>query len=149
MANSKHRAIGSYIAALMNASTALAGGFIFENRDYSLPTDRSAQLHVNVSASMPLDPGMAGISSPIDYETTIELTVLTRRADGVEASAAADAIWTDAYARVMADRTLGGLVWALDPGEMNSEPDEADTSLTRLTWLIKVSHRTDATSIST
>jgi hypothetical protein len=148
MANSKHHAIGSYIAALMTAAPALAGGFVFENRDYALPTDRAAQLHVNVRNSPPMEP-LAGVDSPIDWETTIEFTVLARRADGVEASAAADAIWTDVYGRVMADRGLGGLAWGFEPGEMNSEPDEADTSLTRLTWLIKVSHRTDATSIST
>lgn len=147
MSTSKHLGLRVAIAGLLTAGPALAGGYVFQNRDYTLPTGRDAQVHVNLEKSDPIDIHL-GLDAPRDWESTVAIVVLARRSGSVEAADAADAIWTDAYARLAADQTLGGQVWDMLPGEMDTEPDEADTSITRLTWRLTLRHRTTNQTIS-
>jgi hypothetical protein len=147
MATSKHIEIRAAVAALFLAGTPLAGGNVLQNRDFALAGDVAKQLHVNLAGSTPEDsPVYAG--RPRDWSTEIELVVLARADGGSQAHDVADAIWVDAYGRLMANQTLGGLVMGVDPGEMTVDPDEADTSLCRLTWRFTCKHRTTNDSIS-
>lgn len=147
MANSKHLALRSAIAALMTAGTPLAGGNVLENRAFKLATGLASQLHVNFEGSETLAL-LLGLDAPQDWESTFELRILTRKSGGMEAGDCADAIWTDAYARLMADQTLGGLAWELTPGEMSIDTAEGDTSVSELTWRFTVKHRTTNNTIT-
>lgn len=116
-------------------------GGIHEDREFNLPVDKTAQVHVNFRMSQPLG-DMIYTSHPRDWRTEIEMVFLTRKSGAVEAADAADALWVQAYGLVMADQTLGGLAWEMLPGEASNVPDEADTSVCRLTWTLIVHHRT-------
>jgi hypothetical protein len=54
----------------------------------------------------------------------------------------ADAVWVDAWAIVMADQSLGGLVQAIDLAPVLRDRDEADTDVHCITWQFTVMHRT-------
>lgn len=147
MAQSKQVALRAAVAALLLAGTPLASGNVLQNRNYVLPQGVAAQIHVDATGSEFLELHL-GNDSPRDWDTEIELRILARKSASVEASDVADALWVDAYGRVLADPTLGGLVWQLEPGDMTSDPDEADTSVCRLIWRFTVKHRTTNNSIS-
>jgi hypothetical protein len=141
MANSAQQQIVAAVAALFNVATALAGGRVFQNRDFSLANGIASQVHVNYGGSAPMYLHM-GTDSPQDHDTEIEVVILTRKVSGgSEAPVAGDEIFTEAYARVMADQSLGSRVWQLTDGEKDNEP-EADTSVNRITWRFNVKHRT-------
>jgi hypothetical protein len=140
MAQSRQLQLRAAVAALL-AGLSVDGG-VHQDREFALPTDKVAQLHVNFSLSQPLSPDLVFTSHPRDWRTEIELVILARKSGAVEAADAADALWVDAYAAVMADQTLGGLAWEMLPGEASNAPDQADTSVCRLTWTVIVHHRT-------
>jgi hypothetical protein len=146
MAQSQQAAIRAAVAALMHAGTPLCGGRIHENRAFQLPQGAAAQLHVNYRQSDPERIAFGG--NPIDWTTEIELVIKTRAVGGVTAEDAADAIWVDAFARLMADQSLGGLVSDLQPGTAAAEDDQADTGTCRLTWSFTVQHRTEQNSLA-
>jgi hypothetical protein len=142
MSSSKHVQIRACAAALIAAIESPPDGGVLQNRDFALATGVTSQIHVNFRGTDPLadDPVFTG--APRDWATDLELVIIARKDGSVEASDVADALWVDAYAAVMADQTLGGLAWEIDPGRVDVEDGEADTSLCRLTCLLKVKHRT-------
>lgn len=146
MATSKHLAIRAAVAALFAAAPALAGGRIFQNREYTLATGIDSQIHVNRVDSDPNVDVLFG--APIDWQTQIEAVVKARRSGATEAEDVADAIWTDAYARLMADQGLGGLAMQVTQGAVSFGQDEADTDVAEITWRFAVMHRTDSNLIS-
>lgn len=143
---SKHRSVRVAVAALLSANPSLAEGRIFENRNYRLPSGVESQVHVNYVQSEPQRAAING--APIDWDTAIEITVKARANDVLSAEDIADEIWTAAYARVMADQTLGGTVASIDPGVVTVDDDEADTGTCKLTWSILVRHETSNNSIA-
>ena len=146
MAISKHLAIRVAVAALFAAPVALAGGRIFQNRDYTLPEGVASQLHVNRAESTPEAIVLTG--APVDWQTELVVVIKARKAAGIDAEDVADEIWTAAFARLMADQTLGGTVSLLTPGVAVFDEDEADTDVARLSWRFAVTHRTDSNIIS-
>lgn len=68
------------------------------------------------------EPGIVSIPFT-DYVLTVSVDILI---SGSPLSALADPIRVDAHARLMADRTLGGLTHSIDPGpsEWKGEPGE-------------------------
>jgi hypothetical protein len=146
MVYSQHRAVRTAVAALLSAGPALAEGRIFENRNYRLPTGVESQVHVNYAQSEPQRAAILG--APIDWDTSIEITVKARANTVLTAEDVADEIWTAAYARVMADQTLGGTVASIDPGVVTVQDDEADTGTCKLTWELLVRHETSNDSIA-
>jgi hypothetical protein len=68
------------------------------------------------------EPGQVSVPFT-DYTLTIAVDILI---SGSPLSALADPIRVDAHARLMADRTLGGLTHSIDPGpsEWKGEPGE-------------------------
>lgn len=142
MPQSKHLQTRDAVAAAIAAARPALDGGVHTNRNFLLATGVMAQVHVNLAGSDPQgdDPVITG--APRDWSTDLEVVILTRKDNGVEAADAADAIWVDAYAAVMADQSLGGLAWELVPGRVDVESEEADTSVCRLTWNLAVHHRT-------
>jgi hypothetical protein len=144
---SLHLGIRDAVAALYQAGTALADGRIFENREFALATGVPSHLQVFRVDSDPQRVLLGG-TAPIDWITTVR-TVIKARADaGVSAEVAADAIAVQAYARVMADQTLGGLAEQLEPGKFEWDQDEADTDVSKVTWDVHVRHSSFADTIS-
>lgn len=138
MTASMHLQIRDRVAA---ALTAPDGG-VHTNRNFLLATGIDTQIHVNFRSSDPLGDSEIYTGAPRDWATDLEIVVLTRKTQGVEASDAADAQWVAIYGAVMADQTLGGLAWEVLPGHVELEDAEADTSVCRLTWTLTVHHRT-------
>lgn len=147
MAVSAQLAICNAVAALFAVAPALADGQIHNTRDFSLATGVARQINVNFASSDPSD-AVIYTGNPRDWTTEIELVIQARKIGSDEAPVVADALWVEAYARVMADQSLGGLVNKLDPGGAQVDPGQADTSLCRLIWRISCEHRTSNDSIS-
>lgn len=148
MATTKHLAIRDAVAALYAAATALAGGRIYENRDYPLQQDVASHIQVYRVESVP-ERNLLAPTAPIDWTTRIRTVIKTRKSGATSAETAADTLAEACYARVMADQTLGNnLVQLLDPGPFVWEQDEADTSVVMVSWDITVLHRTEANSIA-
>jgi hypothetical protein len=146
MATSKHLAIRAAVAALFAAAPALAGNRIFPNREYALPAGVDSQIHVNRVDADPEGEILTG--APIDWVTQLEVVIKARKVNTTDAEDVADEIWTAAYARLMADQTLGGLVGLLTQGQVSFDQDEADTDVAVITWRFTVTHRTANNSIA-
>ncbi|KQT10967.1 hypothetical protein [Ramlibacter sp. Leaf400] len=146
MATSKHLAIRAAVAALFAAGTPVSA-HVFQNRGFSLAQGLASQVHVNFDGGAPAEDEVYQ-NHPIDWESRFELRFLARAGGGLEAHDVADALWTDAYARIMADRKLGGLVWDLTPADVDVDTDEADTSVAVVIWRFTCKHRTTDNSIS-
>lgn len=146
MANSSQRAIRAAVAGLFTAGTALAGGRVYQNRVFSLAAGVNSQVHVNYVDSVPERAAIFG--APIEWTTQIEVVIKARRSGGASAEDRADEIWVDAYSRVMAAQSLGGLASGLDPGPASVGDDELDTDTCRLTWALSVRHSTANNSIA-
>lgn len=145
MSNSKHLQLR---AAVATALAGVAEGRVYQNRSFTLATGVESQVHVNFRQADP-DKEVMYASHPVDWTTTIEVVILTRKIADQEAADAADAIWVDAFAAVMADQTLGGKADYLEPGTAIVDDGEGETSTARLTWSLTARHRTDSNSVST
>jgi hypothetical protein len=147
MTASLHLGIRDAVAALYQAATALAGNRIHENRNFPLAEGVASQIQVFRLQSVP-ERLLLGPTAPIDWVTDIR-TVIKARTDGAtSAEAAADAIAVAAYARVMADQTLGGLCEQIEPGTFEWDQAEADSNVVQVSWDIQVRHRSYTNAIS-
>ena len=140
MATSQHLAVRDAVAALLQAAPALAGGRVFENRDYKLAADAASGVWVFRDDSIPARGPIMG--SPIDWTTRVRVVVKARTTGGVTAETAADALATEAYARVMAAPQLGGLASDLEAGQITWQQDEIETSVAMCELEFFVQHRT-------
>lgn len=137
MSQSKHQAIVAAVATILEALSAVP---VVEGRDIPLDATTPAQVNVFLGDSTPATTTLTG--APIDWTTQISVQVKARATSTASAEAAAAAVWVDAWALVMADTSLGGLVAGLDPAPVLRDRDEADTDLHCITWQFTVMHRT-------
>ena len=140
MANSQHLAVRDAVAALLQAAPALAGGRVFENRDYKLAADAASGVWVFRDDSTPARGPL--MVSPIDWTTRVRVVVKARTSGGVSAETAADALATEAYGRVMAQPQLGSLASDLEAGQIVWQQDEIETSVAMCELEFFVQHRT-------
>lgn len=140
MATSQHLAVRDAVASLLQAAPALAGGRVFENRDYKLATDAASGVWVYRDDSTPARGPM--MFSPIDWTTRVRVVIKARTSGGVSAETAADTLATEAYARVMGAPQLGGLASDLEAGQMLWQQDEIETSVAVCELEFFVQHRT-------
>ena len=140
MATSQHLAVRDAVAALLQAAPALAGGRVFENRDYKLAADAASGVWVFRDDSTPARGPL--MVSPIDWTTRVRVVVKARTSGGVSAETAADALATEAYARVMAQPQLGSLASDLEAGQIVWQQDEIETSVAMCELEFFVQHRT-------
>jgi hypothetical protein len=141
VATTKHLGIRDAVAALFAAGTALAGGRIHENRDLPLPQDVASQIQVYRDRSTP-GRDLVGGTAPIDWTTEVRVIVKARKSGATSAELVADDIVSNCFARVMADQTLGGLCFLLDPGEITWDQDEADSTVVVAAMQLQIVHRT-------
>lgn len=144
MATSAHLAIRDAVAALFTAAPAMAP--VYENRGYPLATGVPAQVQVYRNEAVPAADFLTG--HPIDWQTELSVVFKARRVPGTGAEAAADALFTEGWARVMANQQLGGLAQQLTAGPVSFDQDEADTEVVAITWRLTVTHRTQANVIT-
>lgn len=147
MPQSQQQGLCAAVAALLLVSPAVASGHVDEDRSLALANGVDEQVEVNLAGSVPPPADQQLVGSPLDWSTTIEITVKTRRTTEGSAAVRADAIWTEIYARVMADPSLSGRAQMCTPGEMQADPDEGDTDVCRLIWRVTYEHRTTHNSI--
>jgi hypothetical protein len=138
----KHLGIRDAVAALYAAGTPLADGRIIENRDLTLPDGVASQIQIYRIESTP-DRPILGSSAPVDWTTEIETVVKARKSGATSAEVVAENIVAACYARVMADQTLGGLCWLIDPGPIAWDQDEAATNVVVARWRFAVRHTTE------
>lgn len=146
MATSQHMAVRAAIAELFAVEPALADGGIFENDDVAMPVDKSQQIHVDRVTSDPFEGPITG--SPIDWDTEIDLTFKARKGNDLRADVVCDQLWTDAFARLMANQQLGGLAQQIKPGAVEFDQDRTDGNVAEIKQRITVVHRTTSNSIS-
>ena len=85
------------------------------------------------------EPGVVSIPFT-DYTLTVAVDILI---SGSPLSALADPIRVDAHARLMADRTLGGLTHSLDPGPTEWRGEPGEIGILSLSYRIPFRTRTE------
>lgn len=128
------------------ATPPLADGNVVANRRRPMAAAVDRQIFVYLQDSLPARGAIRG--APVDWRTTIRVECLARDSGPVDADVAADAMAVEVYARVLADPSLGGLAFDLEPSAMGCTGDEADTSLSATQFLFTVSHTTSENTIA-
>lgn len=130
------------VVAQLLQSPALAGGRVVANRRRPVPENAPTQIFVYLEQSQATPAATSG-DTRIDWQTQIRVECLARAVTGTSADDAADALAAAAYARLMGNATLGGVL--LDPLEqtaMGWAEDEADGQLSGVQLLLTAKHRT-------
>jgi hypothetical protein len=146
MTQTLHLSIRDAVAALYQAGTPLCPR-ILENREISLPVGVESQVQVYRTLSDPERGPIQG--SPVDWTTQIRTVIKARKTANGSAETIADAMHADAYARLMADQTLGGEVMDCVPGPIAWEQDAIDPDVAQVTFDVNYLHRTTANSLTT
>lgn len=146
MATSQHLAVRDAVAALLQAAPALAGGRVYENRDYKLAADAASAVWVYRDDSTPARGPM--MVSPIDWTTRVRVVVKARSTGGVMAETAADSLATEAYARIMAATQISGQTSDVEAGQITWQQDEIETSVAMCELEFFVQHRTTSNTLT-
>lgn len=139
MASTLHIGIRDAVAALFTATTALAGGRVYKNREFVLIKDMESAIWVNRRTSNPTRRTVAGT---MDWETEIHVQIRTRKGASATAEAIADDLSANVYARLMGATNLGGLAIDVTQGPIDWSQDEADTAVCVCDMTFIVQHRT-------
>lgn len=142
-----HDAVVDAMLRALREPLAVADGPIDEDIDSgALPEDVQECINLFIEGS---DPGRVVMRGhPVEWTTTVVVEHYAR-ADGrgqhgASAGRRSRALFARAYARLMADPSLGGLCTDLLPPEVRSDKDLQDTRLGCLIATYRVQHRTQA-----
>jgi hypothetical protein len=131
------------VVAQLLQSPALAGGRVVANRHRPVPAEAPTQIFVYLEQSQATPAATSG-DNRIDWQTQIRVECLARAVTGTSADDAADTLAAAAYARLMGNANLGGvLLDPLDITAMGWAEDEADGQLSGVQILLTARHRTD------
>lgn len=144
MTATAHMAVRDALIGALLAATPLAGGRVVGNRRRPMAGEHASQIYVYLEESQ----AAQDVLGTTDWRTRIRVECVARSASGTSADDAADALGHDVYARVMADRTLGGKAIDTTPQAMAWTEDEADTQLSACQLLFSVWHSTPDASIT-
>lgn len=144
MSHSAQQAVRDAIVAALLAAPALAGGRVVANRRRPMAQAVASQVFVYLADSE----ASRETLGQIDWHTRVRIECLARDSAGLSAEDAADALAVSAYARIMADTTLGGTAIDADPKAIAWTEDEADTTLSACQQIVSVWHSTPDTSIA-
>lgn len=145
MSDSSHLAIREAVAAALQRTPAICDR-IDEQRDLTLPAGVAASVSVFRDTSRAA-PG-AILGAPVDWTTRIRVLVKARTTAAGPAEANADALALTAYARVMADPSLGGVADDLVPEDLTWDQDDADSGVALALLNFRITHRTSGGSIA-
>lgn len=141
-----HDAIVDAVLAALRASPALADGQISDSVDFtSLPEDVSKAIVVGMLSSDPARGAIAG--APTDWRTTVRLDCYARSDKAVNGSRASRVLHSQAYARLQADPSLGGVAFDIDEPTLTADSELFGSRLGCLLATYTVSHRTRARSL--
>lgn len=143
---SRHMALCHAMRDLFLASPTLADGNVVANRRRPMPAAVGRQIFVYLQDSVASRGAING--APLDWRTTIRVECLARDAGPVDADAAADAMAVEVFARLLADPSLGGRAYDVEPTAMGTTGDEADSTLSATQFLFTVLHTTADNTIA-
>ena len=145
MSGSTHLAIREALAEALRRDPPVCDR-IDEQRDLTLPSGVTASISVFRDTSRAA-PG-AILGAPFDWTTRMRVLVKARATSTGTAEANADALALVAYARVMADPSLGGVADDLVPEDLTWDQDDADTGVALALLNFRITHRTAGGSIA-
>jgi hypothetical protein len=145
MSNSKQLGVRNAIAALFAAGAPVAEK-VTKGRRIPMAAQDSEQVFVYLDTSVPERADLGG--QPDDWDTRVRVEIPARGKDETPAEDRADALLTEAHARVMADPSLGGLCLDCYPVGIAWGGDEADTTVAVAQIVFQAKHRVSATSIA-
>ena len=141
-----HDAIVDAVLAALRASPALADGQISDAVDFTaLPEDVPKAIVVAMLASDPARGDIAG--APTDWRTTVRLDCYARSDKAVNGSRASRVLHSQAYSRLQADPSLGGVAFDIDEPALTADAELFGSRLGCLLATYTVSHRTKARSL--
>ena len=144
MNNTAQYAICQAVAALLADQPALGDGGVRVQRRRPMPQAVVTQVFVFYDESQPVQKS----TSSIVWKTRVRIECVARDAAGASADQAADDLLQAAYARILADRLLGGLATNVEPVGLAISGDEADTALCAGQLLVDITHRCSFASIA-
>lgn len=144
MNNTAQHAICQAVAALLADLPALGQGAVRVQRRRPMPQAVITQAFVFYDESL----STLKSNDSIVWKTRIRIECVARDSAGAPADQAADDLLQSAYARILADRRLGGLATDVDPVGIAVTGDEADTALCAGQLLIDITHCCARTSIA-
>lgn len=147
MANSAHMALRAAVVQLLLAPPAMAGGRVVANRKRPMAEQDASQVFVYLEESTPERGAING--APVDWSTRLRIECVARPATPDSAETVADALATQAWTRLQADTTLGGLCGDLASNGIAWTEDESNATLSACQLLFTATHRTTNLSLET
>ena len=144
MINTAQYAICQAVADLLSSLPRVGAGAVKVQRRRPMPQAVLTQVFVYYDESTPT----LKTNDSIVWKTRVRVEHVARDAAGAPADQAADAMLQESYARLLADRKLGGLSTEIDPVGIAVTGDEADTALCAGQLLVDITHRCARTSIA-
>ncbi len=118
MTTTAHDALVDAMLAALRATPVIVDGQVVEEADLdAMPEGTAADISLELIGSQP----GAVQYGQVAWDTTIRVSCRARRNATSAAGRAARAVHAAAYARLMADRTLGGLAETLRPPRLTTE----------------------------
>lgn len=145
MATTVHLGIRDALAGLLQASPALAGGRVHENREFVLAPGVESGIWVSRRQTLPTRRTVAGT---MDWETKLEVGIRARKGASATAAAIADDLCASVYGRVMANTGLSGAAMDTLPGPIVWDQEEGAELVVTCTLTFTVQHRSTDASIT-
>lgn len=149
MPGTLHLVIRNAAHALLAAAPALAdGGVIKGKRGRPMAAQFKRQIHVYLDTSIPERAQLT--LQPDDWMTRLRIEASARADEttGLDGEENADELAKEAYARLAADPSFGGLLMDLVPLGLAWDTEEADTQIAVTQLVFDAKHRTPANSIA-
>ena len=136
-----HDAIVQATLNILLAAPALADGNVWEEELRALPEGTFEAIVVRLENSRPGEP--ATLCNPVDWFTLLTLECYARRDKRAPlVGKASRRLHAQAFERLMADRTLGGLLLNLNEPELDFGSAQLNTDLGCCTGAYRAQHRT-------
>lgn len=127
------------VAARLLAAPAIATQ-VLRGRRRPMSEGTAQAIYVYFAGSVPERGAIHG--APVDWTTNVRIESTSRAVGTQTAEQAALALNAKAWARLLADQTLGGVAQDIAPGPIDIDEDELDTSLAVVINTLQVVHRT-------
>jgi hypothetical protein len=139
MAITKHDAIVAAIVNTLLASPALAGGLVDDETNFDeLPPSVTEAIRVELLDSLPQRTSYG----EVDWTSTVRVACACRNDKAGAEGKASSRLGAAAYARLMADRTLGGLAVGIDEPRLSTDLTLLSTRIGVLNLDFPVRHST-------
>lgn len=143
MTQTTHMLVRDALIAVLLSAPALAGSRVVGNRRRPMAAQDPSQIYVYLESSA----AELFVIGTMRWSTRIRVECAARATAGASAEDAADALGQAAYARIMADPSLGGAVIDTEPIALAWSEDEADTTLAVHQQIWSLTHTTTVTGI--